>query len=185
MSVITVYNENLLLVQLSQGREDAFEKIYRFYSPKLYYKLLKVLKSEFYAQELLQEVFLKIWNNREKIDAGKCFRSYLYCIAANNCYDFFRKVNRDKKLRNGFLVSFVPKYNHIEETLVSREDAGILLQAINALPLKRKQIFMLCKLDGKSYTEVSRELGISTSTISDHIVKANQFIRTYLLRVMA
>jgi RNA polymerase sigma-70 factor (ECF subfamily) len=75
----------------------------------------------------------------------------------------------------------VCRYNHIEETLVSKESAGMLHQAINSLPVKRRRIFMLCKLDGKSYDEVSRQLGISTSTISDHIVKANLFIRSYML----
>lgn len=181
MLVSTPYDEKQLLLQLSRDNEEAFERVYHYYSPRLYYKLLKVLKSEFYAQELLQDVFLKIWDNRRKIDPEKSFRSYLYCIAANSCYDFFRKANRDKKLRTQFLKSFVCRYSHIEETLVNKENAGILNQAINSLPLKRRQIFMLCKYDGKSYDEVSRQLGISTSTISDHIVKANHFIRSYML----
>lgn len=184
MLTATLNNESLLLLQLSQGEEDAFEKIYHYYSRPLYYKLLKVLKSDFYARELLQEVFLKIWSNRAKIDTGKCFRSYLYCIAANNCYDYFRRISRDKKMQLHLLASFTTRYSHVEEALTNREEAGVLREAIAALPVKRRQIFVQCRLKGKSYIEVSRQLGVSTSTISDHIVKANQFIKSYLVRAM-
>jgi RNA polymerase sigma-70 factor (family 1) len=177
-------NEKQLLFQLSQGNKDAFGKIYDFYCPKIYYKLLKVLKSEFNVQEVLQDVFLKIWDYREKIDLEKSFGSYLSCIAANCCYDFFRKINRDKKLRTQFLKFFATKYSHIEESFVDRENSELLNQAINCLPKRRRQIFMLCKFDGKSYNQVSQQLGISTSTISDHIVKANHFIKTYFVRTI-
>jgi RNA polymerase sigma-70 factor (ECF subfamily) len=179
-----LHNEKQLLFQVSQGDEEAFEKIYHFYSSKLYYKLLKVVKAKLHAEELLQNVFLKIWNNRQNLNGEKSFGSYLYCIAANACYDFFRKTSRDKKFRTQFLKLFATKYSHIEEALIKKESSEILNQAINSLPQKRKQIFILCKFDGKSYREVSHQLGISPSTISDHIVKANHFIRAYFMRRM-
>lgn len=174
----TLSNEKQLLSQLSEGDEHAFEKIFSFYSPKLYHKLLTIVKSEFYAQELLQTVFLKVWNNRTKIDPENFFCSYLSCIAVNCCYDFFRKANRDKKLRAQF-IEFSRECSHAEDALINKQTTEILYNAIHSLPPKRRQIFVLCKFKGKSYHEVSQELGISTSTISDHIVKANQFIKTF------
>ncbi len=172
-------DEKELLVQLLNGNEQAFEKIYQLYSSRLYGNLLKLVKSETEAQEILQDVFLKIWENRQNIDIEKSFRSYLFKIAENKVVDFFRKVARDKK-REAQLISLATnEYVPVEELLQSDEKAAILQKAIDSLPPQRQQVFRLCKLEGKSYKEVSEQLGISVSTISDHIVKATKSIRDY------
>jgi RNA polymerase sigma-70 factor (family 1) len=175
------YNEALILQQLSQDSEAAFESIYNLYSSRLYCKMLKLLKSEAVAEELLQEVFLVIWDHRRKIDLQKSFCSFLFCIATNKCYDHFRKIAREKKLQHHFSYPHYPEHT-AEENIISREDATSLYQAIESLPPRRKLVFRLCKMEGKSYEEVSQQLGISLSTISDHIVKANVFIRTELMK---
>lgn len=176
-------NEKQLLLQLSEGNEGAFEKIYGFYSSILYCKLLKLLKSEFYSKELLQVVFLKIWDNRKSIQPEKSFRFYLFKIATNCAYDFFRKAARDRQLQVEFSKVSAPHYSHIEEDLNNKETHKILFLAINSLPEKRKIIFKLCKIDGKSYDAVSHLLDISVSTVSDHIVKANLSIRNYMTQI--
>lgn len=180
-----IYNEKQLLLQLSEGNEGAFEKIYQLYSRRLYGKLLKFTKSELQAKELLQDIFLKIWYTRKNIDPEKSFRSYLFQIATNSAYDFFRKNLRDRLLQYQLLNISKYQYSHIEEALINKENNSILYRAINLLPPKRRNIYKLCKVDGKSYVEVSHQLGISPSTISDHIVKANLFIKNYLMRINA
>lgn len=162
--------------------EHAFLAIYKLYSGRLYGKLLKLLKSESQAKELLQEIFLKIWNNRENIDPEKSFRSYLFKIATNIVHDFFRKKIRDRTLQLDLSKGRSTQYTHIEEDFINKETYQVLLRAISLLPPQRQNIFRLCKIAGKSYDEVSHILGISTSTISDHIVKANHFIRNYFNR---
>ena len=79
-------------MRLLQGDELAFEKIYRLYSPRLYGKLLKLLKSVPQTEEILQDVFLKVWEYRASIDPEKSFRAFLFKIAENKVYDFFRKA---------------------------------------------------------------------------------------------
>ena len=132
------------------------------------------------AQEILQEVFLKVWDHRKHIDPEKSFRSYLFKIAENKAYDFFRKAARDHKLRQLLLAAATESYDHIESIMINKENSQLLQQAIEALPPQRQQVFRLCKLEGKSYEEVSRLLGISTSTISDHIVKASRAVREFI-----
>jgi RNA polymerase sigma-70 factor (family 1) len=172
-------DEKELLLLLLNGNEQAFEKIYNLYSTRLYGNLLKLVKSEAEAQEILQDVFLKIWDNRRSIDIEKSFRSYLFKIAENKVYDFFRKAARDKK-REAQLISIATnEYVPVEELLQSDEKSAILQKAIDSLPPQRQQVFRLCKLEGKSYKDVSELLGISVSTISDHIVKATKSIRDY------
>ena len=172
-------NEKEILLELLKGSEQAFEKIYKIYSGRLYGSLLKLVKSESEAQEILQDVFLKIWDNRQNIDVEKSFRSYLFKIAENKVYDFFRKAARDKKKEAELMAIASSESLPDEDLLLSDENATILQKAIESLPAQRQQVFRLCKLEGKSYKEVSELLGISVSTISDHIVKATKAIRSY------
>jgi RNA polymerase sigma-70 factor (ECF subfamily) len=173
-------SEKELLVKLKAGDKSAFEQIYRLYSNRLFGNLLKLLQSETEAQEILQEVFLKIWQNRALIDPEKSFRSYLFKIAENKVFDFFRKAAMQKRVQNQLL-----QHSDIDTTLVDKmvsdkENEALLAKAIDHLPPQRKQVFVMVKLQGKTYKEVSDELGISSSTISDHIVKATKSIRDYL-----
>ncbi len=180
MQLISPHDERELLSLLKQGNEQAFEKIYKVYSARLFGNVFKMVKSETTTQEILQDVFIKIWQNRTSIDLDKSFRSYLFRIAENKVYDFFRQATRDKKIRAQLFAGATEGYEHIEEMIYRKENALLLQKAIDSLSPQRQQVFRLCKLEGKSYDEVSRKLGISPSTISDHIVKANKAVREYL-----
>ena len=180
MQITSPHDERELLSLLKQGNEQAFEKIYNSYSSRLFGNVFKMVKSETTTQEILQDVFIKIWSNRASIDLDKSFRSYLFRIAENKVYDFFRKASRDKKIQAQLFAIATEGYEHIEEMIYRKENALLLQKAIDSLSPQRQQIFRLIKLDNKSYEEVSRQLGISVSTISDHIVKANKAIREFI-----
>lgn len=178
---INASNEKDLVMLLSKDNEAAFEELYHLYSNRLLGYLVKLVKSETVAAELLQDTFVKLWNNREKIDPERSFRSYLYRIAENCVYDFFRKAARDKKLQS-VLIHSACEYSHIEENVFEKENEQLLQQAINSLPPKRRQVFQMVKIEDRSYEEVSRLLNISTSTVNDHIVKATKFIHEKMQR---
>ena len=180
MQITSPHDERELLSLLKQGNEQAFEKIYKSYSSHLFGNVFKMVKSETTTQEILQDVFIKIWSNRASIDLDKSFRSYLFRIAENKVYDFFRKASRDKKIQAQLFATATEEYEHIETMIHKKENDLLLKRAIDSLSPQRQQIFRLIKLDNKSYEEVSRQLGISVSTISDHIVKANKAIREFI-----
>lgn len=169
----------ITVMSLKAGNEQAFKVVYDHFSERLYGNLLRLVKSEDVARELLQEVFLKVWEKRHSIDPDKSFHAYLFRIAENLVYDFFRKIARDKKLQIHLLAHTTEVDSTYIEERSNNEYNDLLQQAIEALPPRRRQIFRLCKLNGKSYEEVALQLNISLSTISDHIVKATRFIRTY------
>jgi RNA polymerase sigma-70 factor (family 1) len=171
--------EKDILLELRKGNEQAFEKIYRVYRPRLFGKLMKLVKSQSYAEEILQAVFVKLWEHRKSIDPEKSFRSFLFKIAENSVYDFFRKAARNKHMASHLIALSAAVDDSINVVTSNDEQLEILNKAIEALPPQRKQVFRLCKLEGKSYKEVSEDLGISVSTISDHIVKATKSIRDY------
>lgn len=174
------WNEQDLLIQLKAGEEPAFGKLYGHYSEMLYGRLLRLLKDTDMADELIQELFLKVWEKRAQINPAQSFKSYLYTIAENLVYDHFRKIARDKKLQEKFRLITTELYSHTEEELLSKESKEIVEKAIDALPPQRKTAFILCKIEGKSYEEAAQIMGISASTVSNHLVKANIGIRAYL-----
>jgi RNA polymerase sigma-70 factor (family 1) len=175
-----LYNEQTLLNSLRQGDEDAFARLYQQYSERLYGNLLKMVKHAETAEELLQDIFIQVWEKRQTIEIHTSFRAYLFRIGENKVYDFYRKLRRDKSLFAYVKAVASEQYSHIEENLLFRENAQLLQNAISSLPNQRRQIFELCKIQGKSYQEVSALLNISTSTVNDHIVKATRSIRQYI-----
>jgi RNA polymerase sigma-70 factor (ECF subfamily) len=173
-------NEKNLVTRLKESDQEAFEQLYRLYSGRLLGYLIKFVKSDLYAAELLQDTFIKLWDNRRNVDPDQSFRSYLFRIAENNVYDFFRKAARDKRLQEAIINSAGEIYKHVEEDLFTKQNEQLLQDAINLLPPKRRQVFQLIKIEERSYDEVSSLLNISASTINDHIVKATKYIRENL-----
>lgn len=179
MQEIVSIHEKHLLSQLRSGNEKAFEQLYHLYSLPIFKRLLRLVKQEEIAKELLQDVFLRIWEKRESIDPEKSFRAYLYTIAQNLVTDLFRRAAYDRKLLDHLIQGSTALYDLPEDSSIVNENNAILQKAIDSLSPQRKKIFVLCKIEGKSYEEVSQLLGISPSTISDHIVKATKAIKLY------
>jgi RNA polymerase sigma factor (sigma-70 family) len=172
-------DEKFLLLRLKNGDERAFEILYNNYKVRIAGNLFKLLKSDDLVKEILQELFVKIWEVRTQIDPEKSFKSYLFRIAENLVHDYFRKVAKDRRLLNKIVASSSELYLHIEEDMLTKEDAQKLYEAINLMPPQRKMVFTLCKLEGKSYKEVEEIMGINVKTISSHMLQANRFLRTY------
>lgn len=176
------FNVILLLEQLKQGNESAFNELYHRYSKILLSNMRNLVKNNEIAKELLQNLFLKVWEKRESIDTNKSFRSFLFTIAQNMVYDYFRKVALDKKAMVRLMTTTVEFYSHTEEDLELKESSEMFSNAIETLPSQRKRVYLLSKVEGKSHGEISKILNISISTVNNHMVKANHQIRSYLIR---
>lgn len=176
-----LYNEQELLVKLAEGDEYAFEQLYLIYSPKIYRKILQLVKQTEIAEEILQDVFVKIWEKRETLDNQRSFKSFLYTIAKNLVVDLFRRAALDRQMLEKFIIDHSELYypfDNLEDP--DLESKAILQKALDTLPPQRKKIYTLIKLEGNSYDEVAELMGISTSTINDHVVKATKSIKVYL-----
>lgn len=172
-------DERELLQRLRDGDHAAFEQLYHAYKVKLIANSLRLLKSRELVEELLQDLFLKLWEQRRKIDPEQSINAYLYKLANNMAYDTFRKISRDKRLYGYLLSTMESHYDHIESYLFSKENREELRKAIDLLPPQQKKVFILCKLEEKSYEEVSQLLHITTGTINNHIHRANLFLKDY------
>jgi RNA polymerase sigma-70 factor (ECF subfamily) len=176
----TQHHEREILKRLIEGDEVAFEKIYRSYSPRLFAKLLRLVKTVSQSEEILQEVFIKIWEYRSSIDLEKSFNAFVFKVAENKVYDFYRKTTRDQRLKTQLMSIATEDDLALKDFINNEEKLALLQNAVAMLPITRQQVFRLVKLERRSYKEVSEMLGISLSTISDHIVKATKSIRAHL-----
>lgn len=180
MNVLEIEESKDLLLKLRQGNEPAFNAVYMMYAKTLYKRIFSIVKDASVTEELLQDLFLKIWQKREAINPELSFKSYLYAIANNLVYDYMRKVACDKRLMASLLINSVDYYLHTEEAYNVKETNLILNEAINNLSPQQKQVFTLCKIEGKSYKEASQIMGITTDTVNSHVVKSSRYIRSYL-----
>ena len=182
MPVQPLLNESELLEHLRNGSHEAFTTLYRHYSEPVYYAILAMVKDGPAAEELVQEIFTRIWQRHAEIQIRSSFAGYLFRMSRNQVHDFFRKLNREQEIYERIKNLATEEYLHVEEALLSRENAVLLQQAIGHLPPQRRRAFELCKMEGLSYAEVGEAMGISLSTVRDHMAHARQSLREYLTR---
>lgn len=172
--------ETELLDALRQGREEAFFALYERYKVRIFFNMTKIVRSERIAEELLQDVFLKVWDQRASIDPSLSFQAYLFRISSNLAIDFYRKAAKQRMMEMALSLSRQQTYDHVEQYIDFKEAEVLLGDAIAKLPPQRQRIFRLCRIEGKSYEEVAALLGVSRGTVHDHMVKANRFLRETL-----
>lgn len=170
------FNEKDLLERMRHGDVYAFHRIYDRYKGPLAHRVLLLLKADELVQDVLQDLFLKVWEHRSTIDPNKSFRAYLFRIISNQVTDIFRKVHREIVLQERLLHERSDGYCHIEEEVISKENIRLIHDALLKLPARQREIFVLHKFDGKSYKEISEELGIEPATINQHIYRAMQHL---------
>jgi RNA polymerase sigma-70 factor (family 1) len=180
MVVTDPYDEKKILIEFRYGNKQAFNLIYNHYNLQIYRKLLKMTRIDTIAQELTQDLFIKIWEKCALIDPDKPFKSYLYQIAGNLVYDFYRKLAREERLQKEVQVISTELYTHTEENIILQETQKILDMAVEGLPIQQKRAFTLCKFEGKSYEETAEILGISVVTVNTHIVRATKSIKSFI-----
>lgn len=179
MKPVNVHPEKELINRVKSGDQVAFEQLYFQYARKLTHRLLDLLKSEELAQDILQDVFLKVWEVRNQLDPELSFGAFLYTIAGNLCKNSFRKALSHQlyESNQGFEEAYSPVEQHLE-----RKEAELALEsALSKLTPRQKEVFTLHKIEGRSYKEISELLGISPNTINQLIQQANKQLKATLI----
>jgi RNA polymerase sigma-70 factor (ECF subfamily) len=173
-------NDHNLVQLLQKGNVAAFDSLFEGYSQKLFGFALKYFKNESDAEELVQEVFVKVWENRQTLKSELSFKSYLFTIALNQIRKHFNK--KATSLR--YLESLQNEPEFIDYQAVNDDNYESALQQINLIieqmPPRRREIFIKSKLEGKSSKEIAAELNISAGTVDNQVSEALRFIRSRL-----
>jgi len=167
-----------LLTRLKNGDMLAFDRVYELYSHKLFSFIFKILKNKAEADDIVQEVFVKIWESRHKIENYKLLNSYIFTIAYNNSIDLIRKrINNTKyleHLKNSAVINVTPNViSQIEFNELNTQTEKL----ISNLPERQKQVYLLHREEGLTYPEIAEKLGISKNTVENHMVKALKYLR--------
>ena len=171
------YTEQQLITLLRGNSQFAFEQLFERYSQKLYRFSFSYLKSETEAEEIVQDVFLKLWENRAKLKNETSFQSYLFTIAFNAIRKYFNKRVKDEQFRTNIIESLSEENPSIEnnpeyEALVTK-----LNKLIDEMPTRRKEIFLKRKKEGKSVRDIANEMFISPKTVENQITEAMNFLK--------
>lgn len=166
-----------LLEKLKSGDEKALEKFLDANLSKVFNFCYALLKSKEEAEEVSQDVFVKFWNNRDKLDLDLSVDGLLFRIAKNLTLNKIRDTQKHKnsvEVSDSLIIG-----NQTMEDVLFKEMEATLRKAIEGLPPKRKHIFELSRFEGLSNKEISEKLGISVNTVEGQIRKAIKSIHAY------
>lgn len=159
----------------------AFDAIYAKYSIRLFGFVLRYIKQEPDAEGIVQEVFIKIWESRSKIDVYSSFESFLFTIAYNTTMSLLRKrLNEKKYLENLQSLQYLEGVDEITNEIQYNELNENVQILLNKLTPRQKEIFQLSRVDGLTHDEIANKLNISVNTVKNHIVSALSFLKTNL-----
>ena len=166
-----------LIKAFKNGDDKAFKMLFDCYHERLYSFLFSILKSREDAEEVVQETFLKIWENRESFQENYPFEPLLFRIAKNTSLNYTRKkVNRTVFEKHfGFFANL--SENSADQYVLFKETQEIIDAILNGLPPKRKEIFLLQRVEGLSRNEIADKLGISVVTVDHQLSKANKYVK--------
>ena len=173
-------DEHILIGKIIQGDASAFDKIYEHYNLKVYSFALRNLKNRQDAEGVVQEVFLSLWNEREKLKNIKNLNAWLFSVCFNIIRKHFRKLSYEQKYLNHLTDS---KILEDTDTVTEIEYNNLLTEAdkiINHLPPRQKQIFYLSRKNGVSNDQISQKLNISKKTVENQLSIAVTFLRKSL-----
>jgi len=174
-------DEKQLFLQVSEGDEKAFGILFTVFLPKLYPFIIKLVKSEPGAQEIIQETFIRVWLSRDKLSEIDNPGGWLYKVASNECYSYLRKSVLNNKFFN--TITFEPDpVNTTQENFALKELNRLVGEAIDKLPAQRKKIYRMSRDEGKSIPEIAAILNLSPNTVKNALVTALKYIREYLVK---
>jgi len=178
MVAYDAFTDQQLLDFLKQGDQKAFNEIYDRYAPKVYYQVNQMLRDEESSKDVVQDLFVTIWDKCRNIKTEGNLAGYLYIAAQNNVLKFMRKG----RLKSDYLNSLAQFQNEIIEEQGPAYDMEILYdlveREISQLPAKMKMIFELSRQRDLSYKDIAAQLGIAENTVRKQVSNALKIIRT-------
>lgn len=169
-------------MELARDNEMAFRQLFHYYTPRLLPFVFSIVKSEAVAEEIVQDVFLKLWTNRHDVARKEAPASWLFTIAANQSLTFLRRMSVEKRYIDTIKVQIEEAWlqNPTEDQLLLRENEALLKKALDTLPPQQRRIYTLSRQEGLSHKEIADQLHISPNTVKNHLVTAIRTLREFI-----
>jgi RNA polymerase sigma-70 factor (family 1) len=168
-----------LVPLIKKGIKTAYQELFERYAPRIYHFSLSYLKNEMEAEELVQDVFLKIWEKREKLDSTKNIKSFIFKIAINAIYDLIRRRNIEHAFQDFIRVQENSYSVDTWHTVIWEEMLMNLDEFVKQMPEQRRKIFQMNREKGLSNDEIAKELNLSKRTVENQLYLAITFLKKH------
>lgn len=170
-------DEKILVTRLKNDDKVAFEELFKKYSERIYYFSIRYIKNKEEAEEITQEVFVRLWNRRFDLKTELSFSSYLFMIAKNAVIDLLRKRQKESAINEDITQDANSISEQSSNSIEYKELVDIVSNSIAQLPEKRQQIYLMIRDEGLSYKEIAEKLNISIKTVESHMHLALQQLK--------
>lgn len=170
---------SLLCLMKQQDEEMAFKELFLRHQDNVFRYAFKLVRSREAAEEILQDVFLKVWNYRKKVDENREFSFLLFKITKNTILTALKTPGLQVQLTGNTVDTLI---HHIapDDDIIWRQYIEILDKALSTLPGRCREIFQMSRFEGLTYDEIAQKLGISKDTVRLQIIKSLKLLRTFL-----
>jgi len=180
MKDFILYSDEELMQEIKADNMFAFDVLYKKYCKRVYKFGYSILKSQEESENLMQDVFLSLWENRNKVEKDSSIKSYIFTIAYNSAVSFIRK-----KAKESQFVEYLKSLQEINIEPVNvelefKELTNKLEEIVKSLPQRQKEVYLMHKVEGLKYSEIAERLNISVNTIENHMSGALKTIRKKL-----
>ena len=165
------------VIRLKRGDKQAFQELYSGFAPKIFRFALNWLKNRADAEELLQEVFLKLWEKKEYLDPDQNIRSYIFKIAVNTIYDFVRKKNLERAFSDYTKNNFSDFNEKTWHEVIWNDMVAKLNHLVSVLPEQQRKIFRMSREDGLSNDQIAEKLNLSKRTVENQLYRAMLYLK--------
>lgn len=174
------YDNNQLTERIKSDDIGAFKSLYDLYSRQLLNFILQYLKETGEAEEILQDVFLSVWEGRKTLQVDKSVKSYLFRIAVNKVYNHLKRRVVERKYQYYLSNNEHTSENNVEDKIYFSELKETIDQILGQLPVQQRRIFRLSRLEGMSHDEIAKKFNISVRTVENQIYRAGKFVKSKL-----
>ncbi|MEC5146726.1 RNA polymerase sigma-70 factor [Chitinophaga sp. 212800010-3] len=171
------YSDNQLATLLKSDDSAAFNAIYDRYSKPLYLFIQHKLDAAEISKDVLQELFISLWEKRHSLVLRESLKAYLYQAARHKIIDIYRKNTTYRKYLQQLIEHFDAQPHSLADTVDNKARTQEIFEAINQLPERMKEIFMLSRVENLSVEQISTHLGLSQQTVKNQITKALKILR--------
>jgi len=178
----TIYKETEILREVAAGNEQAFTQLFNQHWDHIYSVAYSITRSVQHSEDIVQEIFIKVWTGRENLTSVQQFDNYLFILARNHIYNVLKKLAREDRFIEKLLQFSLAQKGNLspDEQVIFKESQQLMHDAVEQLPSQQKAVYQLSREGGLKYEEIAEKLNLSKSTVRNHMIRALRAIREYV-----
>lgn len=176
-----LYSDEELLLQVAQGSQAAFRLLYDRYRNKIFSVSWRIIGARSAAEDVVQDVFIKLWLKKESLPEIEHFEAYLNMMVRNHIFNHLRKVANEKSFLQRLKIKSVQQNSDDLDRICYKELESLVQKTVDLLPPQQKKAYNFSRVDGLKHEEIAEKMGVSKSTVKGHIMGALSHIKSVII----